>query len=433
MSGFARGRYVPMVTCIFVLWLGMGARAHAELRMHWDCYLPNAQVACSEVASAYFPSVAGIDRAASERRANVSVALRSVQVASAERFLVDFRGRPVGADARDDEVRFTLADEVPTAEGHDRTLMRLVGLLQRGTVPYLSVTTPGSSENGVLRLEAAGTSHEEGSTDGSRGRDVHAGWYLRPSLSGEIVSAGMHMVSLSSKLELSYTDRCWRWLTTASGGYRHLDIDLGNEHLSGGFFQGNATSTLAHSLGAGLDLAVIGSARREPQNNLRSRVEGGAGVEWLRHPFLRADGTNFGARYVLSTTWDRYATETVLGQTERVYPRHALLLFAGFHLDAVDFKASVNAGAVADQPELWNVGADLKTTLRVTAGLEIELYGSVLYRGGAVHEPADPGRLDPIATIISGSDFYALTYDTGISLAYTFGNGLLYSQDQRWR
>lgn len=426
--GFGWGRSVLVVTCVLSLWT-VGTPARADLRVEWDCFLPEAGVECREVANAFFPSVPGVERAADAP--DLSLRLRSVEVASHRRYFADFRGRPLGARGPgEEEVAFTLIEEAPTAAGADRTLMLLVALLQRGIVPYLHVATPGAADDGVLRLEAAAA---DGGAAAPSPDEARSGWYLRPSLSGEIVRAGVRVISLQSGLELNWSEPSWRWLASASASYRHLDLELPDGRLQGGFWQARGRSVLARSLGGGFDAAVIGGARREPQNNLDVRAEAGLGLEWVHREFLRADEGNLGARYQLLGTWDRYETETVLGQTARLYPRQALSLFARWHLEAVDLEADVTAGAVADQPELWDLGSDLTITLRLAQGLDLELSGSIIYRGGAVHEPADATALDPVASVVSGSDFGRLTYVSAISLGYSFGNALLRSQDQRWR
>ena len=429
---FGWARCAPAVTCALMTWC-VATTASADLRVGWDCFLPDAQVECGEVASAFFPSVPGVERQ-DAAEGDVAVSLRSVAVPSGRRYVADFGGAPAtNGEMPSDAIAFSLVEQVPDAAGHDRTLMLLVALLQRGTVPFMHVPTPGEAEGGVLRLEATAGAQDLAAADQPSGDDARSGWYVRPEVSGELVSAGVQVASLSGGLEVSHSTRSLRWLLSGSGGYRHLDVTLPSGRLRGGFVQARGSTTLAHSIGGGFSVALLGGAQRQPQNNLDLRGEAGVGLEWVHREFLRADEGNFGARYRLHGVWDDYDTETVLGQRSRLYARQSLGLFARWHLDDVDLDADVGGGAVADQPELWDVGGELSATLRLAEGLELSVSGSILYRGGAVHEPADPSQLDPIASVVSGSDFGELTYATGLSLSYSFGNGLLRAQDQRWR
>lgn len=403
--GGSGARCALVVTCVLAL-MSFGSVAHADVGVSWDCFLPSAPVECRDVAGAFFESVSHVRRGEGDGR-QLSIRVRSTRLTSAERYVVDFEGTPAGQQP----IAFALTEQVPDSAGRDRTMMLLVALLRRGAALYASDGEPaGSSDDGP-----------------------QSGWYGRPSLSGELVSAGVRVTSVEAGFELGWTDPSWRWLTTANGAYRHLDVQLGDARLRGGFVQARARSILGRSLGAGFGVGLIGSARREPQNNLLSRAEAGVGLEWMHRELLRTDDGNFGARYLMSGVWDRYAAPTVHGQTARLYPHQSLSVFARWHLDAVDVEADVGGGLVADQPELWDVGGELSLTLRLAEAVELEISGAVIYRGGAVHEPAEPGQLDVVATTVAGSDFGELTYRSGVSIAYSFGNGLLRAQDQRWR
>ena len=421
------------VACALVSLGGLAAPrvAQADAHVKWDCYLPDASVGCRDVASAFFASVPGVTRT-DEEDARLSIRLRTTAMPRGRRYLAEFRGTPVAAERGQETVAFALSEQVPDAAGRDRTLMLLVALLQRGTVPYLNVSTPGKTEGGVLSIEATGAA--EPAADGAGASEGSTeGWYGRPSVGGEIVSAGVRLVSVEAELELGWSHPSWRFVLAGSGSYRHLDLELPGSRLRGGFVQARGRAVLARTLVRSVGVGVIAGARREPQNNLESRLEAGPAIEWLHRDFLRADEGNVGARYAILGAWDRYATVTVHGQSRELYARHSLTLFARLHLDAIDVDFDLTGGAIADRPHLWDVGGELSLTVRVASGLEVALSAATIYRGGAVHEPADPGSIDPVATAVSGSDFGELTYTAGLSLAYSFGNGLVRAQDQRFR
>lgn len=412
-----------MAACALALFTSLPASASAEMPAAFDCYLVPGEPTCQDLRRAFGESVPGLALDADDPE--LTVTLRDSEVALGRRYLARFAGRPRGSD---EAARFELTAFVPESAGHDRAIALVIALLQRGAVPFLEVRAPGTAEDGALHIEARATDAAEGTDD-----DDPSPWYLRPRLSGGYVNAGLEVVNVGAGLELSYSDPEWRWRVDGSATYRYLDVDLGDSTLVGDFLSWSARSTFARSFGAGFSAAIFGGARSEPNNNLSLRGDAGVGVEWVLAPFLAANETNIGARVAMIGYADRYVTANQEARASRVFAEPAVTVFGRVHTRPFDLEVAATAGTLLDRPELWHVGGELTATVRIADGLQLSVGGELLYRGGAIHMPADPSQIDPVATTAAGSDFGEITVQTEVALTWAIGNSLLPSQDQRWR
>ena len=420
MNVHRRARTAPCALTILLLLVARPAAA--DCRVELDCYLADADLECQDVRRAFGDSVPGVGLDGDDPQ--LRVRLRDVEVALGRRYFATFEGRPAGGA---DEARFELVSEVPTSAGHDRALALVVALLQRGSVPFLEVSAPGTAEDGVLHLEVSA-----GDVAGAAA-DAPSPWYVRPSVTGGYVRAGVELANVGGGLEINYSDPEWRWRVEGELQYRYLDVPLGNESLEGDFLAYRARSTFARSFEAGFSVALYGGVESAPNNNRAFRGEAGAGVEWVLSPFLRANETNVGARVRIAGRYDEYVTPNIENATERVFAEPSATLFGRVHTQPVDLELQATAACVLDRPELWSVGGNLSAAFRIADGLQLTIGGGVLYRSGALHAPADPSAIDPVATAVSGSDFGELTVQTEALLSWAIGNSLLRSQDQRWR
>ena len=402
-----------MVTCAFTL---ITTTVSAQREARWDCYLRGGAVDCTDLANAYFESVPGMRRS---EEGSLGVEVRSTALASARRYTV-------AVVDPETESRVRVAKSVPSSRGVDQARMEVLALLHQATMPFLRVSSPGTSDDGVFRLEAARADDEDDD-------EPSTSWYVRPRLGGNMFRGGITVASINGGLTINHSTDDWRFLVDGNVAYRYVDFDLPDDQsLKGGFATAFGNAFVARSLGRGFSAALIGRARRQPQNNLQLRGEAGAGLEWVRHPFMENDATNVGLRYQLTATRDRYVTANRDGDTELWYPRHSLALFGQLHGDAVDLNLDTGIAAPVVQPEAWSVWGGAALTLRAAKGLEITLGGHVQVRRRALNEPADFGELDPV-TSVEGRNLGRLTYGARLSFAYTFGNGLLHGQDRRWR
>jgi hypothetical protein len=413
-------RSASWATCALVTLLLCPGTAWA-IPVNLDCYLESGPLDCSTLDNAYFESIPGAERSSSQS-ADLGLQVRATSLSSGQRYSVTFKGKG------EDRPEFTLWDDVPAALQGDQALNRMLALLHRGTVPFLEVRSPGHSEDGVFLLKASPSSHE------NRAEDKDSPWYFRPSISGELVQGSLTILSVRGDLELNRSDRYRRFLLSGNLSYRYVDFELpDDQRLRGGYTSGAGSLVLAQSLGKHFSIAALSNAQRSPQNNLKIRLEGGAGIEWLQSRFLESDEGNFGARYRLLSVHDRYVTHSVLQSSRLSYGRHVASLFGKLHQEKFDVGLDLSAGAPLHRPDLWRLGGETTLTLRVATGLELELSGYLVYQAGVINEPLDQSDLDPVATLLSGNDFAPTNYGAQVSIAYSIGNGLLRSQDQRWR
>ncbi|MFK7987378.1 MAG: hypothetical protein AB8I08_15260 [Sandaracinaceae bacterium] len=394
--------------------------ARADYVVRVDCYLAHSDLRCPDVVAALEGALPG-SRLVSSGDSALSIELRDLEGAQGRRYYVALRGQPVDGE---EELAFRISREVPHAAGHDRTLALMVALVQRGIVPFLRVDEPGEVTDGRLTLAS-----QPGETNppSEPGR-----WYARPSLSGGYFGGNLTAVSGSAGLDINYSDPEWRWRLNSEARYRYLDIAVSGATLQGDFIQFEGDTVLARSLGSGFSIGAQGQGLREPQNNLDLRARAGLGLEWVLAPFLATNESNVGVRLAGFAVYDRYATTTVNGQRERGYFESRARLFGRLHTDPIDLELSGGVSFLPELPSLWSTWGELEVTARVTQGFAVGLSGSVLYRAGAIHAPADPGLLNTIAAT-TGSSLGELTMTTELRLSWTLGNSLLRSQDQRWR
>jgi hypothetical protein len=395
--------------------LGVSTPAAAqELEVAIDCYLDSNALECGELISSYFAAVPYAT--AGSGPGALALELRAIAHASTTRYVV--RGR---RDRRSVELE---ADVRRSAE-EAIALAKVVALLQQATIVFFTLDAPAALDGDalVLRLGEAGETEDE---------PEH--WYLRPSVSGEMISTGFTVASGRVETEINYSHDLHRLRAEGRLEYYYFDLTLPDVgRLEGGFLNGRAEAVAARSLGHGFVVGVASDVERAPQNNLDVRVRGGGGVEWLSDERLEVDDEIFGVRVGAYATYDVYAAQNLENRRERFYPDGEAAIFARWHGEVVDIAGEASATAPLDRPESFRLRARLDLTLRPTDGLELSLSGRVRFQGDVVNVPQDPNALDPIATLVYGTDFDELAVEGTLSVSYSFGNALLHAQDQRFR
>lgn len=133
------------------------ARADAPLRVRWDCYLEGAAIGCNALANAYAESTPGV--ALDAGAGDLEVRVRSIDVTPRRRYLVEVT-RPGDAPST-----LRLARAIANSRGGDQTLLDVLALLHRGTLPFLDVSAPGRVEGASFVLRG-GAIHEPADADG---------------------------------------------------------------------------------------------------------------------------------------------------------------------------------------------------------------------------------------------------------------------------
>jgi len=409
------------VVC-FVVAFGLPGLARAELPVRWDCYLPEGPVQCGGLERAYRSSIPWLTVADSQPDA-VQIRVRSVQHQRATRFVVDFAG---GTDAP----HFRLVRSVRRTVDADAAMLDIVATLQRGTMPFLSVSQPGSTEEGQFRLEA---------TDLGEGREpsqpeTSSPWYVRPEVSGELYRGGVSVLTGSASLLVDHSVEEWRFMASAATTYQHIHLQIpGGNALDGAIVTADGDLLLAMGLSRHLSLAMLGDGGRAPHHNIDVRAFGALGLEWIDEPFLETSGNDVGVRYRAGVLAHDYVTPNVNGDARGLYPAHSLTTFARWHFEAVDLSADVTWWMLMDRPRYWELRSEAEATFRLADGLELSLRGGLTWRERSLAAPADPDGLDPLAGVIGGMDFGELSYGAEVGIGWAFGNSLAHTRDQRWR
>ena len=174
-----------MVTCAFTL---ITTTVSAQREARWDCYLRGGAVDCTDLANAYFESVPGMQRS---EEGSLGVEVRSTALASARRYTV-------AVVDPETESRVRVAKSVPSSRGVDQARMEVLALLHQATMPFLRVSSPGTSDDGVFRLEAARADDE---TDA----EPSTNWYVRPRLGGNMFRGGITVASINGGLTINHS------------------------------------------------------------------------------------------------------------------------------------------------------------------------------------------------------------------------------------
>jgi hypothetical protein len=353
------------------------------------------------------------------------VRVRGTAVRGGTDVRIDIAGPPRGP-------RFTLHEILGREVDADTALLRLVGTLQRGTVPFLALAEPGRTRDGALQLAASapGARHVVAGGEESSTR----GWTVRPTLWAELVQSGIGLTSGGADVSVAWSGAPVRLLARAGAAYRHLHIDVpGQSTIEGDMTSGSAAALVARTLRGGWSLALLGGAGREPEDNLDARAESAVGLEWTLAPFLRASGNGFGLRYRVGVVHHDYVTPNVLGADRMLFTDHRATALVRWHEELVDLATSATASAPIARPDLWEVRGSVSATLRLTAAVQLEAEAEAALRGGTVREPLDPDGLDPVAALVGGSDFGRTSWAAEMKLSYSFGDPLVEARDQRWR
>ncbi len=400
-----------LAIALFVSAIGTST-AHASVPVAIDCHLETGEIDCRSLESAYFRSLHGlVERTPG---AAITIAIRATRTGRA----VDYAARTAG---------ISLTERVSDSVEQALAIERVLALLQRATLPFVPLRAPASAEDGALRLQtedAIPTSDEDDASP----------VYLMPALGAEVFQQGIRVVAIGAELEAGLSLPDVRLLANGEATFRYVSLSIpGGDQLEGSTFSAVSSVVAAHTIDGGLSAALLFDAGRFPQNNLDGYATAGVGIEWVNVPIRHDDEDVYGARYRVLGVHQDYVTPNQQNRSSALFARHSLTAFASVHASAIDVRGDVTATTLVDQPRFWEVRGNVEVAFRLATGLELGVESFLTYRGDAIHAPADRDGLDPVAVVVSGSDFGTLSYGAELSISYAFGNGLLHTRDQRWR
>jgi hypothetical protein len=424
-----RSRTCLTVGALFALALG-AAPAHAALDVAWDCYLPNGQLSCDQLAQAFFSNRAFArapgDAADPGNAAgpDTSIHVRAIDSADGTTYSIDVHGK--------DGSSFSFADRIPHTFSSDAVLLRLVGDVQKSTAHLFTVDEPGTTDDGVLRLELR---DPDAGPRQARKDDTQTGWYLAPSLSANANQSAVTELSVRGGLEANWSHPAWRLHGYAWGNYRYVHLDDGTDDPEDTYQNLDLGTdwTVVRTVAGGFALGANGYVMHEPQENYQLRGGTLIGAEWMYAPFLKTDEANFGVRYEIGADHEEYVYETVRLKHSDNFMRHRVRVFGAWHFSRVDLNGGLTAQSLLTNLDYSSISANGGVTWRILDDLSLSFNGEVSYRNGLVNEPKDLSQLPPLAAFYGGSSYGDVTYWSWISLEYVFGNSLILRQDQRWR
>jgi hypothetical protein len=415
--------------------------AFAELKVKWDCYLPNASVDCGMLETSLLGKIPFLRIVSDGRDADVFVTLASLPAENATRFELVFVGRPVDGFAT--EVRTT--DKIPQSIDSTTATVRLMTKLERGLDDFMDQKVASGVTNGALvirlidpvQLPYAGRPEQQA-----------AKWFVAPSVGtyfSDVEGVGIN-ASGNASLSFNYSAPNWRAQQWIGANYSEQSqpVPGTTETASVSFAGGNVNNVLARSLtpDSRLNGGLLLAAEKNPQANYRFRANGSVGLEFDLIPRQTVNQQNFGARCAIGPELQHYDTTSVQGLNQQVVGRQFCDIFASWHFVPVDLGASLGETTILEDVAYRSFSATLSAAWRVTDNLTIAPWATVRQVNKATNEAqptsvvySDPRQEIEASMLAAVEQGYTAPFgiQSGLYIRYLLGNGSLSSEDQRWK
>jgi hypothetical protein len=415
--------------------------ARADLRLNWDCYLPNAGVDCALLESSLTSKIPFLRIMTVPGEADVSATLTSVPAENGTRFKFDFVGRRV--DGYVTEVHTT--DKIPSSIDSTTATVRLLTKLERGLDDFMDQKLAAEVEDGKLDIVVSDPTVLPFS---GRPEQSSVKWYVAPTISSyfsDVEGVGIN-ASGSALVSYNYSERRWRIQQAISGNYSRQSqpVPGTTETASIQFVGGNAANVLSWSLSRDnrWSLGLLLSAEKNPQANYTFRANGSAGLEFDMVPRQTVNQKNFGFRCAVGAEGQRYDATNVEGLDGQLLGRQFCDVFLSWHFEPVDVGATLGETSVLEDIAYRSFSASVSATWRLTDNLMLSPWIYLQQINQAVNEAqptntvySDP-RLEIEASMLSAvQEGYTAPFgiQSGLTIKYVFGNGSLSVEDQRWK
>jgi hypothetical protein len=414
--------------------------AEASLKVSWDCYLPASQIDCAQLVGSLTTKIPFVKVVQSAQEADVAVVLKSVPAESGTRFIFDFIGRSVSGY----RAEVHMNDKIPDSVDSGAATVRIMTRLERGLADFMEQRLAGDFMEGQLMLQV---SDPEALPFSGRTEQEALQWYVAPTISGvfsNVQGVGINATGNAS-ISFNYSGDRWRYQGSAGISYNEQSQPVAGttETASISFFGANATNILSWSVPSDkrLSVALLLSGEKNPQANYNLRGNGSLGVEFDVVPRQTSNQANAGLRCAVGPEFQRYDTVNIQNRQEQWLTREMCDIFVSWHFPAFDVSASFSETAPLNNIGV-NVGGSLSLTWRITDNLLVSPWISAQ----AIEQPlnaAQPTTVsfsDPrqeveasMRAAIQQTFTSPFGIQSGLSIRYSFGNGSLNSEDQRWK
>jgi hypothetical protein len=415
--------------------------AIAELKIKWDCFLPNTGVDCVVLENSLTSKIPFLKVVSENRDADVVVTLTSLPAENATRFKFDFVGQPV--DGYVSEVHTT--DKIPNTIDSTTATVRIMTKLERGLDDFMDQKVAAEVADGKLTIQLIDPSQLP-----FAGRPEQGGlhWYVTPGVGAyfsDVEGVGINAAGNAS-LAFNYSGEKWRLQQWDGANYTRQSqpVPGTNETASVSFAGGNGNAVLSWSFTDDLrwSVGLLLAGEKNPQANYTFRVNGSVGVEFDLIPRQTVNQKNVGVRCAVGPEFQRYDATNIEGLNEQVIAREFCDVFLSWHFVPIDVGASVGETAVIEDFAYRSFSVSLSATWRVTDNLTISPWVNLQQINKAIDEaePCNVVYADPREEIEASmraaiQQGYTAPFgiQSGLSIRYLFGNGSLASEDQRWK
>jgi hypothetical protein len=430
--------------CLTLLGAVLGSSgAHAALRIHWDCYLPNVGVDCAVVEASLLSKIPFLKVVRNPADADVAVTLSNLPSENGTRFLLSFIGKSVDGYRTEAHTN----DKIPSSIDWPTATVRIMTKLERGLDDFMDQKETAEVTDGRLRLELL---DPESLPYTGRPEQQGLKWYLSPSVGSflsDVVGVGVN-ASGNGSVAYNYSDQAWRLQNWFGVSYNRQSqpVPGTGETASISFIGGNANNVFSWSFGQERrwSLGLLVSGEKNPQANYAFRMNGSVGLEFDLIPRQTVNQRNLGFRCAVGPEYQHYDAINVEGLQSHTIGRQFCDAFFSWHFAPIDLGAGLGETSLLRLEDLGyrSISASFSATLRVTDNFVVSAWINLQQINQAINE-AQPSNIvysDPrqeiIASMLSAvqQGYTApLGFQSGLAIRYLFGNGSLSSEDQRWK
>jgi hypothetical protein len=417
------------------------SEAAADLRVKWDCYLPNSGVDCAVLESSLTSKIPFVRIVRGRDEADAVATLSSLPAENGTRFKIDVLGESV--DGYRTEVHAT--DKIPYSIDSTTAMVRVLTKVERALDDFMDQKEASEVKDGVLDIQVVDPVHMpyEGRPEQSSVK-----WYLQPGVGtyfSDVVGVGVN-AQANASIGFNYSESRWRLQQGLGVNYQQQSQPVAgtNETASidfeGGWFSDILSWALTQDNKWTLGLMVSGE--KNPQANYEFRGNASAGVEFDLIPRQTVNQKNFGFRCAVGPEFQHYDAINVQGLDQQLVGRQFCDVFLGWHLQPVDVFASLGETSLLQDFDYRAFSASFSLTWRLTDNFILNPWANLQQINLASNEaqPNDTVYSDPRQEVVASmlaavQQGYTAPFgiQAGLSIKYLFGNGSLSSEDQRWK